>query len=74
MAKYPVLNAFVDKNTAAYYESGSVYETKDEERASDLQDMEFIGEEMKPQRKGRATDEHRKTAAPGDVAKSDNHS
>jgi hypothetical protein len=68
MAKYLVTSDFIDKHTQIYYAAGSIYETSSKERAAELHDMGFVGDEIKPQRKGRASDEHSEAPASGDAS------
>ncbi|MEJ9151075.1 hypothetical protein [Bacillus smithii] len=51
MKQYPVLNNFIDRHTKEYYPEGSTYFTNDAERAQELFDLGFVGEEVKPKRK-----------------------
>jgi hypothetical protein len=46
MKKYKVLAAFVDKFTKKYHAEGTIYETDNEERAEELQNKGFLGEEV----------------------------
>jgi hypothetical protein len=51
MKQYPVVNDFIDKHTKEYFPKGSMYFTNDVERAQELIDLGFLGEEVKSQRK-----------------------
>jgi hypothetical protein len=51
MKQYLVENDFIDKFTKEYYPKGSMYFTNDADRAQELVDLGFLGEEVKPQRK-----------------------
>ncbi|KXG09947.1 hypothetical protein AT864_01507 [Anoxybacillus sp. P3H1B] len=54
MKQYPVLNDFIDRFTKGYFPKGSMYVTNDTERAEELQQNGFLGDEIKqPARKGR---------------------
>lgn len=53
MPNYEVLTIFKDKNTKRRYEIGSIYPTDDTERAEELQEKGFIGEQVKG--KGKVT-------------------
>ncbi|MED0649759.1 hypothetical protein P9246_15720 [Aeribacillus pallidus] len=54
MKQYPVLEDFIDKYTKKYYPKGSMYFTNAAERAEELQQNGFLGDEIKqPARKGR---------------------
>lgn len=43
MGKYPVLTSFVDNKSKKRYEIDSFFETDDQARAKELQDLRFIG-------------------------------
>lgn len=51
MKQYTVVKDFIDKFTKNYHPEGSVYFTNDAERAQELIDLGFLGEELKTQRK-----------------------
>jgi|GEM_PF-2969556 len=54
MKQYPVLEDFIDRFTKEYHPKGSMYFTNDLERAEELQQNGFLGDEIKqPARKGR---------------------
>jgi hypothetical protein len=48
MSKYTVTADFIDKYTKDYYAAGSVYETDSQERADELKELGFLGDEIKP--------------------------
>jgi hypothetical protein len=48
MSKYTVTADFIDKYTQVYYAAGSVYETDSQERADELKENGFLGDEIKP--------------------------
>jgi hypothetical protein len=65
MKQYPVINDFIDKFTKEYYPKGSMYFTNDAERAEELQQKGFLGDEIKQtttkKGKGKNADDGRET-------------
>ncbi|MBY6269323.1 hypothetical protein [Parageobacillus thermoglucosidasius] len=65
MKQYPVLNDFIDRYTKEYYRKGSMYSTNDAERAEELQQKGFLGDEIKQtttkKGKGKNVDDGRET-------------
>jgi hypothetical protein len=68
MKQYLVVNDFIDKHTKEYYTKGSMYSTNDAERAEELQQKGFLGDEVKQpttkKGKGKNADEQRETETP----------
>jgi hypothetical protein len=65
MKQYPVINDFIDKFTKEYYPKGSMYFTNNAERAEELQQKGFLGDEIKQtttkKGKGKNVDDGRET-------------
>jgi hypothetical protein len=51
MKQYPVISDFIDKNTKEYYPKGTVYTTKNEKRAKELQEKGFLGDAVVVEKK-----------------------
>jgi hypothetical protein len=46
MKKYIVTADFIDKNTKEYFSVGNTYETNNDDRATELREMGYLGDEI----------------------------